>query len=59
LVAGRLGSKDNSEGVKSFLEKRPSRIEGNMTDDALRVYPWWEPVDDSIGAKATNAKAKL
>ena len=40
-----FGSKDNTEGVKSFLEKRPVNFTGTMQNDAPTAYPWWEPID--------------
>ena len=59
LLAGLFGQKDNSEGVKSFLEKRPPQFQGKMPDVAPSVYPWWEPLDIAGSLKAWNPKPKL
>lgn len=40
-----FGGKDNSEGVRSFMEKRPAQFKGSMQTDAPRSYPWWDPID--------------
>lgn len=59
LLAGLFGSKDNDEGVKSFLAKRPPLFRGKMPDDAPGVYPWWEPVNVANTSKASETKSKL
>ena len=59
ILAGLLGCKDNNEGVKSFLEKRPPQFRGKMPDDAPSVYPWWQPLDIAYSPKASNLKSKL
>ena len=35
-------SADSSEGVKSFLEKRPAVFPGKVTADMPEFFPWWE-----------------
>lgn len=38
-------SRDNAEGVKSFLEKRPAQFKDTITDNAPQSWPWWSPID--------------
>lgn len=38
-------SKDNKEGVQSFMEKRPVNFKGTMQNDAPSAWPWWDYVD--------------
>ena len=59
VIVGLFGSKDNDEGVRSFLEKRPPNFQGKMPDDAPAVYPWWERVDVAGSAKAKRVGSKL
>ena len=40
-----FGSTDNTEGVKSFLEKRKPSFIGTLDHDQPAAYPWWSPVD--------------
>ncbi|KAK4997650.1 hypothetical protein LTR66_002982 [Elasticomyces elasticus] len=58
-----ISGSDNKEGVRSFLEKRPARFTGTMEKDAPAAYPWWDPVDVGVRAKAVKAvdvtKSKL
>ncbi|OAP64986.1 hypothetical protein AYL99_00958 [Fonsecaea erecta] len=56
IIHGLFGSKDNLEGVMSFLEKRPVQFSGQMPQDAPASYPWWEQVD--IGEKAPDARGR-
>jgi len=35
-------SADSREGVESFLEKRPARFPGKVSEDLPEFYPWWE-----------------
>ena len=48
--------KDNTEGVKSFMEKREAKFEGSMQNDAPRAYPWWTPVDTGNRPKGQGYK---
>ena len=45
LVYELFSSKDNKEGVKSFLEKRKANFQGSMKGDAPQAYPWWDPIN--------------
>lgn len=60
IIHGLFGSKDNLEGVMSFLEKRQVNFTGTFPKDAPNGYPWWEQVD--IGEKRPEnrgGKARL
>jgi enoyl-CoA hydratase/carnithine racemase len=58
IIHGLFGGKDNTEGVQSFMQKRPAKFTGQIPQDAPDGYPWWEPVD--IGHKTLEARqAKL
>jgi hypothetical protein len=35
-------SPDSSEGVISFLEKRPPMFKMKPSSDMPRFYPWWK-----------------
>lgn len=48
-------SSDNTEGVKSFLEKRPVRFVGSMAKGTVVAYPWFALLDTSNRAKAVAA----
>jgi enoyl-CoA hydratase/carnithine racemase len=52
-------SKDNTEGVKAFKEKRLANFTATVANNAPATYPWWEPVDVSAPPVVDNAKAKL
>jgi enoyl-CoA hydratase/carnithine racemase len=54
IIYGLFGSRDNNEGVKSFMEKRDPNFVGNLEKDATEAYPWWSSVD-VVG----RARAKL
>ncbi|KIW34476.1 uncharacterized protein PV07_01254 [Cladophialophora immunda] len=56
VIHGLFGSKDNLEGVQSFLEKRPVNFTGQLPQDAPAAYPWWEQID--IGEKGPDPRGK-
>jgi hypothetical protein len=37
--------RDNTEGVQSFLKKRPAKFKGTMENTKVTGYPWWMPLD--------------
>jgi enoyl-CoA hydratase/carnithine racemase len=59
IIHGLFGSKDNVEGVKSFLEKRQVNFTGQVPEDAPDGYPWWDQVDIGQKSPDTRGKAKL
>ncbi|KAL9616595.1 MAG: hypothetical protein Q9160_008540 [Pyrenula sp. 1 TL-2023] len=70
VIHGLFGSRDNEEGVGSFLEKRKPDLSGTMEEDAPAVWPWWMSVDvrneiEKLGpnllskAEGGKGKAKL
>ena len=57
VIHGLFGSRDNTEGVKSFFEKRPPKFSGNMVDDAPEAWPWWSQID--VGYVPPVSKGKI
>ncbi|KAK5730647.1 hypothetical protein LTR15_000584 [Elasticomyces elasticus] len=47
VIYEMFGSKDNTEGVQSFLQKRPVKFVGSMQQDAPGSWPWYTTVDTS------------
>ncbi|KIW94232.1 uncharacterized protein Z519_05548 [Cladophialophora bantiana CBS 173.52] len=56
IIHGLFGSKDNVEGVESFLQKRPVNFTGQVPQDAPDGYPWWNQID--IGEKRPDPRGK-
>ncbi|KAL1795281.1 hypothetical protein ACET3X_007097 [Alternaria dauci] len=45
VIFDLFGSPDNTEGVRSFMEKRQARFTGTMGNTNVAGYPWWTQVD--------------
>ncbi|EXJ92030.1 enoyl-CoA hydratase [Capronia epimyces CBS 606.96] len=56
ILHGLFGSKDNLEGVESFLQKRPVNFTGQVPQDTPDWYPWWQQVD--IGEKEGDIRER-
>ncbi|KAJ4365478.1 hypothetical protein N0V95_000413 [Ascochyta clinopodiicola] len=55
-----FGSPDNTEGVQSFLQKRPAQFSGTMDNTNVTGYPWWMPIDTLGRAKVDpSGKPKM
>jgi hypothetical protein len=58
-----LGAKnryrDNIEGVKSYMEKRPVKFVGSVIKDAPGTYPWWEQIQTVPRIMPVESKSKL
>lgn len=59
IIYGLFGGKDNNEGLKSFLEKRPANFTGTMTKDAPEAWPWFPQLDIGYMPKETSKTSKL
>jgi enoyl-CoA hydratase/carnithine racemase len=59
ILSGLFGSKDNNEGVNSFLEKREPKFMGTLGNDAPEAWPWWPRVDVVGRAKGKKGGSKL
>lgn len=57
LIHSMFSSRDNVEGIQSFLQKRPAEFKDQLPENAPAPYPWWHQVDignmpqDSPGSK--------
>ncbi|KAK0250806.1 hypothetical protein LTR35_010692 [Friedmanniomyces endolithicus] len=56
LIYEMFGSKDNTEGVQSFLQKRPAKFVGSMQQDAPGSWPWYNPIETSNRPQAEGYK---
>ncbi|KIW99819.1 uncharacterized protein Z518_10747 [Rhinocladiella mackenziei CBS 650.93] len=59
IIHGMFGSKDNIEGVESFLQKRQANFTGQVPRNAPNGYPWWQQIDIGDKGEDTRAKSKL
>jgi hypothetical protein len=39
VIHGLEGGKDKTEGIRSFLERRPANFKGRFPEDAQGAYP--------------------
>ncbi|KAB8223921.1 ClpP/crotonase-like domain-containing protein [Aspergillus novoparasiticus] len=51
VFLGMLMSRDSTEGMKSFVQKRDPQFRGTMGRDAPVGWPWWVAVDVASKAK--------
>ncbi|KAK1813442.1 hypothetical protein LTR12_012168 [Friedmanniomyces endolithicus] len=56
LIYEMFGSKDNTEGVQSFLQKRPAEFVGSMQQDAPGSWPWYNPIETGNRPQAEGYK---
>ena len=56
LIYEMFGSKDNTEGVQSFLQKRPAKFVGSMQQDAPGSWPWYNPIETGNRPQAEGYK---
>ncbi|KAI8933520.1 hypothetical protein NX059_009257 [Plenodomus lindquistii] len=45
IIYELFGSPDNTEGVKSFFEKRPAKFVGTLENTKMTQYPWFMQLD--------------
>lgn len=51
LFLHTVGSKDNVEGVKSFMEKRKAKFTGQLKQSDFPAWPWWNNEEVEGGTK--------
>jgi enoyl-CoA hydratase/carnithine racemase len=59
IIYSLYDTPDQTEGVQSFLEKRPVNFTGTMENDAPQAYPWWEPINTVVRPKGNASGSKL
>ena len=50
-----VGTKDNVEGIKSFMQKRKPEFSGTINPNEFPSWPWWD-VAEKNEKKEKNAK---
>jgi hypothetical protein len=58
-LGANIRYRDNIEGVKSFMEKRPVKFVGSVIKDAPGTYPWWEQIQTVPRVMPSENKPKL
>jgi enoyl-CoA hydratase/carnithine racemase len=60
IIYELFGSPDNTEGVRSFLQKRPAEFTGSLESTNVTGYPWWMRLDTQGRSKvAPTSRAKI
>ncbi|KAH6886757.1 enoyl-CoA hydratase/isomerase family protein [Thelonectria olida] len=54
-----VGSKDNMEGVKSFMKKRQPVFSGTIDEQEFPFWPWWRTAATEISSDVQEPKAKI
>lgn len=47
-----VGSKDNLEGVRSFMQKRAPEFSGAMDKGLVPFWPWWDDKETAVAKEA-------
>lgn len=55
IIYNMFSSRDNAEGVESFLQKRRAIFTNQVTKNSPPGYPWWHQIDVSSKPRDTRA----